>query len=148
MSLAPSAALPSTDDLLKIRLLNCTTLFGILGSSNALLVPQATGAEDQEASSANRSDSGLVACESGMERSTELAIAIPTWFSLPDLDQASSLSLASQPCPVDRFSRVKVPPCASAICRLRTKPIPVPPGLVVKKGTNRLDVFERPGPSS
>ena len=46
------------------------------------------------------------------------------------------------------FSRVSVPPWASAIWRLSTRPIPEPPGLVVKNGTKRLAGFEMPGPSS
>ena len=41
-----------------------------------------------------------------------------------------------------------VPPCASAICRLSTSPMPEPFALVVKKGTNRLPGSGRPGPSS
>ncbi len=41
-----------------------------------------------------------------------------------------------------------MPLWASAICRLNTSPIPEPPRLVVKKGTNRLVVLARPGPSS
>ena len=45
-----------------------------------------------------------------------------------------------------RFSSCRLPPCASAICRLRTSPMPEPPGLVVKNGTNRLPVFPSPGP--
>ena len=47
-----------------------------------------------------------------------------------------------------RFSSVSVPPWPSAICRLSTRPMPEPPGLVVKNGTNRLPVFCSPGPSS
>ena len=47
-----------------------------------------------------------------------------------------------------RFSSCRLPPWASAICRLRTRPMPEPPGLVVKNGTNRLPVFASPGPSS
>src|SRR6476660_8192065 len=62
--------------------------------------------------------------------------------------QIGKRSFASQPEPMRRFSSVNAPPCASAICRLSTRPIPDPPGLVVKNGTNRLPVLERPGPSS
>ena len=40
------------------------------------------------------------------------------------------------------------PPCASAICRASARPTPEPPGLVVKNGTNKLSVFDKPGPSS
>ena len=40
----------------------------------------------------------------------------------------------------------EVPPCASAICRLSTSPMPVPFALVVKNGTNRLPGSGRPGP--
>ena len=56
--------------------------------------------------------------------------------------------LARQPVRSSRFSSIRLPPCASAICRLSTSPIPEPPGLVVKNGTNRLPVFDSPGPSS
>ena len=59
-----------------------------------------------------------------------------------------SRSTARQPRASSRFSRVSAPPCASAIWRQSTSPIPEPPGLVVKNGTNRLAVFDRPGPSS
>ena len=52
------------------------------------------------------------------------------------------------PRPSGLFSSVSDPPCASAICRHSTRPMPEPPGLVVKNGTNRFDVFDRPGPSS
>src|SRR5205085_5160383 len=55
---------------------------------------------------------------------------------------------ASQPRPRARFSSVSVPPCASAIWRESTRPIPDPPGFVVKKGTKRFAVFARPKPSS
>ena len=54
--------------------------------------------------------------------------------------------LARQPVRSSRFSRIRLPPCASAICRLSTRPMPEPPGLVVKNGTNRLPVFDSPGP--
>src|SRR5213080_4160315 len=40
-----------------------------------------------------------------------------------------------------RGSRVSVPPWASAIWRLNTRPIPEPVGLVVKKGTKRFAVL-------
>ena len=46
---------------------------------------------------------------------------------------------------IGRFSSCRLPPCASAICRLSTRPIPEPPGLVVKNGTKRLPVFDEPG---
>ena len=46
------------------------------------------------------------------------------------------------------FSSLSEPSWASAIWRQSTRPMPEPPGLVVKNGTNRLDVFESPGPSS
>src|SRR6266508_6108009 len=59
-----------------------------------------------------------------------------------------SRRLARQPVRSSRFSSIRLPPWASAICRLRTRPIPDPPGLVVKNGTNRLPVFDNPGPSS
>src|SRR5258708_19686718 len=58
------------------------------------------------------------------------------------------LNRASHPGPVARFCTVMAPPCASAIFLQSTKPIPEPPGLVVKKGTNRLLVPDKPGPSS
>ena len=38
------------------------------------------------------------------------------------------------------FSSVRLPPWASAICRLRAKPMPEPVGLMVKKGTKRFGV--------
>ena len=44
-----------------------------------------------------------------------------------------------------RFRSVSVPPWASATWRASTSPIPLPPGLVVKKGTNRLSGFATPG---
>src|SRR6185437_113995 len=56
-----------------------------------------------------------------------------------------SRTRASQPSP---SISDRLPPCASAIWRLRTSPIPEPPGLVVKKGTKRLAVSGRPNPSS
>ena len=59
-----------------------------------------------------------------------------------------SVSRARQPRASLRFSSVSDPPWPSAICRHRTRPMPDPPGLVVKKGTNRFDVLARPGPSS
>src|SRR5512133_3758138 len=40
---------------------------------------------------------------------------------------------ASQPRPSVRLRRVRVPPWPSAIWRLRARPMPEPPGLVVKK---------------
>src|SRR5690242_2405564 len=63
-------------------------------------------------------------------------------------DYIGKRNRATQPGPGERFSRPKDPPCASAICRLKTNPIPDPPGLVVKKGTNRFALFGSPGPSS
>src|SRR5271167_2146308 len=62
--------------------------------------------------------------------------------------QIGRRNFASQPRPSRRFCSVNVPPCASAIWRLRTRPIPEPPCFVVKKGTKRFAVFEIPGPSS
>ncbi len=56
--------------------------------------------------------------------------------------------MASQPGPSEALRRLSDPLCASAICRLKTSPMPDPPRLVVKNGTNKLAVFERPGPSS
>src|SRR4029077_6506745 len=55
---------------------------------------------------------------------------------------------ASQPRRDSRFSSVSEPPWASAICRLRTSPMPEPLGLVVKNGTNKLVGLGMPGPSS
>src|SRR5262249_35468411 len=55
---------------------------------------------------------------------------------------------ASHPGAFLRLTSVSEPPCASAICRLSTRPMPEPPGFVVKNGTNRLVVLARPGPSS
>src|SRR5688500_7633848 len=45
-----------------------------------------------------------------------------------------SLNKASHPRAPLRFARLNEPPCASAICRLRARPIPEPPGFVVKNG--------------
>ena len=59
-----------------------------------------------------------------------------------------SRRLARQPVRSSRFSRISEPPCPSAIWRQSTRPIPEPPGFVVKNGTNRLPVFDSPGPSS
>ena len=61
---------------------------------------------------------------------------------------AGRVSRASQPRASVRFASTRVPECASAICRDSTSPIPVPPGLVVKNGTNRFAESGRPGPSS
>src|SRR3982750_3450428 len=47
-----------------------------------------------------------------------------------------------------RLARVRLPPCASAICLLKARPIPDPVGFVVKNGTNKLEGFAMPGPSS
>ena len=58
------------------------------------------------------------------------------------------VSVARAPRPSVRFSSFSDPSCASAICRHSTRPMPDPPGLVVKNGTNRLVVFDKPGPSS
>src|SRR5947208_677695 len=55
---------------------------------------------------------------------------------------------ASAPLPPRRFVRLSEPPCASEIWRLSASPMPDPPGLVVKKGTNRFVGFMIPGPSS
>ncbi len=44
---------------------------------------------------------------------------------------AGSRSSASHPGSGVRFSRVRLPPWASAICRERARPMPVPPGFVV-----------------
>ena len=58
---------------------------------------------------------------------------------------SGSCSRASQPWVPARFDSVSRPPCASAICRDSTSPIPDPVGLVVKNGTNRFAVSGRPG---
>src|SRR5208282_4517874 len=55
---------------------------------------------------------------------------------------------ASQPFPSARLVSETLPPCASAICRLKARPMPDPLGLVVKKGTNKFDGLAIPGPSS
>src|SRR6185295_17345016 len=52
--------------------------------------------------------------------------------------QSGSRSRATHPAAPARLSNARVPPCASAIWRDKTRPIPEPCGLVVKKGTNRL----------
>ena len=74
----------------------------------------------------------------------------PPWLKLFGVLYApnGNLNVARHPRPPPRFSSAIVPPCASAICRLRARPIPDPLGLVVKNGTNRFDVSERPLPSS
>src|SRR5215467_10848160 len=59
-----------------------------------------------------------------------------------------SASTASQPVRSERLESCKTPPWASAIWRLRIRPIPLPPCLVVKNGTKRLSLLRRPGPSS
>ena len=63
-------------------------------------------------------------------------------------DQRGRRRRATHPRPSPRFSRTSDPPCASAIWRLSTRPMPEPCGLVVKNGTNRFAVGGRPGPSS
>src|SRR6185437_2986799 len=55
---------------------------------------------------------------------------------------------ASQPVRSRRLESCRTPPWASAIWRLRISPIPLPPCLVVKKGTKRLSLLSRPGPWS
>src|SRR5688572_9956795 len=55
---------------------------------------------------------------------------------------------ASAPVLSLRDCRARVPRWASAIWRLSTRPMPEPPGLVVKKGTKRFLVSATPGPSS
>ena len=62
--------------------------------------------------------------------------------------QSGSFNFARQPDDPARFSRVSDPPWASAIWRLSARPMPEPPGFVVKKGTNRFVAPEMPGPSS
>src|SRR5882724_8365095 len=59
-----------------------------------------------------------------------------------------SMSRATHPEAPARFESVSAPPCASAIWRLSASPMPDPPGLVVKNGTNRFVVPASPGPSS
>src|SRR5690349_11656260 len=55
---------------------------------------------------------------------------------------------ASAPRAWRRLRRTRLPPWASAIWRARTRPMPEPAGLVVKKGTKRLVASATPGPSS
>src|SRR5262245_7966780 len=64
------------------------------------------------------------------------------------LNHNGSRNRASQPRPLARFSIVSIPPWPSAICRLSARPMPDPPGLVVKNGTKRFEVLGNPGPSS
>jgi len=64
------------------------------------------------------------------------------------LNHKGSRNRASQPRPLARFSSVSIPPWPSAICRLSARPMPDPPGLVVKNGTKRFEVLGNPGPSS
>ncbi len=51
-----------------------------------------------------------------------------------------------RPAPPFLGSSDSAPPCASAIWRLSTRPMPEPLALVVKNGTNRLPGSGRPGP--
>src|ERR1700722_17176909 len=62
----------------------------------------------------------------------------------PNIGRRSSAM--QPPIPSTRFSRVRLPPCASAIWRLRTRPIPEPLDLVVKNGTKRFVGFAIPLP--
>ena len=57
-------------------------------------------------------------------------------------------NVAMQPGPLFLFSSKSAPPCASAIWRERTRPIPDPWGFVVKNGTNKFALLGSPGPSS
>src|SRR5258708_18872729 len=56
-------------------------------------------------------------------------------------------NVASHPLRSFLFASCRVPPWASAIWRLRIKPMPLPPVLVVKKGTKMLSPLSMPGPS-
>ena len=57
-------------------------------------------------------------------------------------------SVATHPRRSTRLSSDSDPPCASAICRQSTRPMPDPCGFVVKNGTKRFALFAKPGPSS
>ncbi len=80
-----------------------------------------------------------------MPRTVELSRRIPR---LRSDDYFGKRNNASAPGAPTRFASVNVPPCASAICRERARPIPEPPGLVVKNGTNKFVGFMIPSPSS
>ncbi len=58
----------------------------------------------------------------------------------------SSRTVATHPRRSLRFSSESDPPCASAICRQSTSPMPDPCGLVVKNGTNRFALLARSRP--
>ena len=59
------------------------------------------------------------------------------------MTSASAITLRPRARPRDSPG-LSVPPCASAICRERARPIPEPPGLVVKNGTNKFVGFMIP----
>src|ERR1044072_7857936 len=64
------------------------------------------------------------------------------------LFQSGRRRTAAQPRPLFRFSSVSAPLRPYALWRRSRRPMPEPPALVVKKGTKRLDVLDKPGPSS
>ena len=98
--------------------------------------------------------------ESGLTRAVRPSNQDTSWCVFPPAGLHSKIlpalrhsypgnrSRATHPGPSVRFSSISAPPWPSAICRLNTSPMPEPPGLVVKNGTKRLAVPERPGPSS
>src|SRR2546430_15538496 len=59
-----------------------------------------------------------------------------------------NLKRASHPLTSSRFSSVRAPPCASAIWRESTSPMPEPEVLVLKNGTKRLAVVAKIGRAS
>ena len=90
-------------------------------------------------------DRGGIPCQRVRNLAGESSSIILSFSLTRDL-QSGNLKRASHPRTSSRFSRVSVPPCASAICRESTKPIPEPAALVVKNGTNRFAVLAKPAP--
>src|SRR5207253_10021250 len=95
-------------------------------------------------------NSGLQQVEilTGLGCTTRVALRFPYSRECGFRPSSGKQILASHPFVRTRFSRETLPPCASAIWRLSARPMPDPPGLVVKYGTKRLAGFAIPGPSS
>ena len=79
---------------------------------------------------------------------TELLPLLGATYEKARIVTDGNVITASAPRAARRLRSTSEPPWASAICRASTRPMPEPSGLVVKNGTNRLPVFDRPGPSS
>ena len=84
----------------------------------------------------------------GLGCTTRVALRFPYSRECGFHPSSGKQILASHPFVPTRFSSETLPPCASAIWRLSARPMPDPPGLVVKNGTKRLAGFAIPGPSS